>query len=256
MKKIFLALAAVVIAGSIFFAIEKPFYAVPILAYHSINYENFNADTARVNPQLFARQMGYIHRRGYRVISLDELTAAIKTHKKLKNVVAITFDDGYEDNYTYAFPVFKKYGFPAAIFLIPKHLGNPRFLKYQQIKEMEGSGITFGSHTLNHTYLPAVKNETDLRMEIFGSKEFLEKILKHRIDYLCFPLGGYNEHIIELIKEAGYTAAFTTNRGKDKLNGDIYALKRIKITNNDSWLTLWFKMSGYYYFTRAYKQPN
>lgn len=253
-KIIFLVLILIFI----WIVVEKPFYTVPILNYHGIDTPNLGDDTPKVSPQLFEKQMAFIQRMGYRVISPDEYIESLKSHKRLKNAVIITFDDGYVDNYSYAFPVLKKYGFPATIFLIAEKTGkHTRFLNYEQIKEMQKYGITFGSHTISHRYLPAIKNEEELKNEIFGSKEMLERNLKTRINYISYPVGGYSRHIIDLVKQAGYQAAFTTNRGRKKLNQNIYGLKRIKITSNDThWLSLWAKTSGYFNLFIKFTKPS
>ncbi|MDP2939204.1 MAG: polysaccharide deacetylase family protein [Candidatus Omnitrophota bacterium] len=257
MKKKLFSFLVIIILLTMWAIFTKPFYTVPILNYHSINTAQYRKDTPKVSPELFERQMNFIYRKGLKVISLDEYVEFLRSHKKIKNAIVITSDDGYDDNYLYAFPVLKKYGFPATIFIIEKHIGvTSGFLNYAQIKEMEKNHISFGSHTINHVYLPSVKSEEGLRNEIIGSKKNLEKKIGHRIDFICFPLGGYNEHIIELVKQAGYVAAFTTNRGADKLNRNIYAIKRIKITNKDNRFSLWFKTSGYFNLFNKFKKPN
>jgi peptidoglycan/xylan/chitin deacetylase (PgdA/CDA1 family) len=184
---------------------------------------------------------------GLRVISLDEYVNSLKSGKKIKNAVVLTFDDGYDDSYLYAFPVLKKYAFPAIIFIIEKHVGvNYTFLKDGQIKEMAKNGIAFGSHTINHVYLPGIKNEEGLKNEIAGSKKLLEKRLAIPIDYFSYPVGGYNERIILLVKQAGYKAALTSNRGEGKFNQNIFALKRIKISGKENYFIFWLKISGYF----------
>ncbi len=242
----------------IWFAIEKPFYTVPILNYHSINAIGARTDTPVISPEVFEKQMDFMRRSGLRVISMDEYIKSLKSHRKLKNVAVITIDDGYADYYNNGFPILKKYNFPATVFLIINKIGiNPTFLNYAQVKEMERNGITFGSHTISHHYLPEIKDEERLRKEIFASKDALEKLLMHRVDYFCYPLGGYNEHIMELVKQAGYTAALTTNRGNSKLNKNIYALKRVKMNNSDDyWLMLRYKTSGYFLLFQSFKKPG
>lgn len=251
---IFVICAAVFIISAVY---VKPFYRVPILNYHSVNIEGKRGDTPKISPQVFEQQMNFIYRKGYKVISMEEYINSLKSRKKIKNAVVITFDDGYDDNYIYAFPVLKKYGFPTTIFLIVKHIGKSEgFLNYQQVREMEENGFSFGSHTINHIYLPAIKDAGELRKEIFGSKKVLEKELQHKIDYISYPLGGFSEQILGLVKEAGFVAAFTTNRGRDKFNKNIFALKRIKITQSDTLFTFWLKLSGYYNLFLKNKNPN
>lgn len=242
-------LAAAVVSGL------QYFYVVPILNYHSVS-PVLHSDTPAVSQEVFARQMEFIHRKGYQVISLDEYIQKRREGKKMQNTLVITFDDGYEDNYTHAFPVLKKYHFPATIFIIVKHLNKPRFLKLDQIREMEKENISFGSHTINHTYLPPLTDERELRSEIFDSKLLLEKATGSRVDYFCYPIGGYNQRIKELVMLAGYKAAMTTNRGPDRLNQDPYALKRIKLTQkNLPGFILWLKLSGYYLLFLGNRNP-
>jgi peptidoglycan/xylan/chitin deacetylase (PgdA/CDA1 family) len=247
----------IVVGLLVWFTNTNPLYSTPILTYHSVGTIMRN-DTPYVNPALFEKQMDFIHRSGLRVIPLDEYINSLKSHKRLRNAVVITLDDGYRDNYLDAFPILKKYGYAATIFLVVDKIGkNTAFLNYGQIKEMEKNGITFGSHTMIHRYLPAILSEEELRIEIFDSKKMLEKLLGHRIDYFCYPLGGYNEHIVGLVKQAGYLAAFTTNRGVDKFNYDIYAIRRVKVTDKDTnWLRMWFKTSGYFSFFQKFTNPS
>lgn len=253
-KKLIIILVALVILSIIIWV--RPFYVVPILNYHSVNITKFT-DTPTVKLEVFAKQMEFIHKRGYKVISLDDYIKQRLAGKRLINTVVITFDDGYADNYTNAFPVLKRYHFPATIFVIIKHLNqHPRFLTLMQIKEMEKENISFGSHTIDHFYLPAEIEEEELKVEIFDSKKILEQKLGRPVDYFCYPLGGYNEKIKQLVKEAGYRVATTTNRGTDKLNKDIYALKRIKMSPASlPGLVLWFKLSGYYNLFQRNRLP-
>lgn len=247
MKKLLVILAAflLLIGAAVWY---KPFYVVPILNYHSVNMQGVNDDTPKVSPEVFTRQMDFINRWGYRVISLKEYIGGRQRGKNFKNCVVITLDDGYEDNYTCAFPVLRRYGFPATVFLIAKEIDTGRFLKLWQIRRMYRQRVSFGSHTINHYYLPTVTEEKVLRQEISGSKILLEKKLGFPVEFLCYPVGGYNDKAKALAKRAGYLAAFTTNRGWDRLNRDLFALKRIKITqNNPPGLVLWFKLSGYYH---------
>jgi peptidoglycan/xylan/chitin deacetylase (PgdA/CDA1 family) len=123
---------------------------------------------------------------------------------------------------------------------------------------MEKYNILAGAHTRHHVYLPALSlaQEQD---EIAGSKKVIESHLGHSIDYFSYPVGGYTKDIQGLVKEAGYKAAVTTNRGKGKYNLDLYALKRIHMNNTDdmySGLVMWAKLSGYYNLFRHPKKKG
>ena len=259
-KRLALSLAVVVILVVCFYSLWlSPRYTVPILMYHSIS-EGSN-ESLYVKPDSFTRQMAYIKWRGYNVISLDELVEGIKANRKFKhNTVVITLDDGYEDNYTSAYPVLKNYGFPATIFLISNYIDKKKgFLRWHQIKQMLNDGkITFGGHTKNNVYLPNVEDDMALRYEIAGCKKDIELKTAGKVNHFCYPTGGFTEEIKKIVKVAGYKGACTTNRGFSKPNKDVYELKRIKIKGSDfvkKPLSFWAKLSGYYNAFRKGKSP-
>ena len=236
----------------------RPRYVTPILMYHHIGRKE-KTSSLSVSFENFRSQMSFLSRRNYNVISLAEFIQAKSGKVGLpRNTVVITFDDGYEDNYIYAFPVLKKYSLPATIFVIVDSIGKEGYLNYTQLKEMASSGlITIGSHTLSGDYLPG-KSRLELEREIGLSKKILQTNLKKSIDFFCYPIGGFNSGIQEIVKGYGYLAACTTNRGMKQtyLNNDIFALKRIKIKDGFANLfTFWVKLSGYYNLFRRVRKP-
>jgi len=257
----------IVAAG--FYVWAQDLYVVPILMYHSISL----ADTKplmvmgyprqlklrlnNVSPQSFDTQMGYLKNNGYRVIPLSEYIEGRQAGRKFSHkTVVITFDDGYADNYTNAFPVLKKYRFPATIFLISDYLSRgPMFLSSDQVKEMSRQGISFGSHTRRHAYLPSL-SQAQLIDEIVESKHDLEKNLGQPIDYIAYPCGGFSDQVKTIAAQAGYKAAVATNRGMNRFNLDLYELRRIHINSGDSEWTLNGKLSGYYNLFRELKPSH
>lgn len=240
-----------------------PRYTVPILTYHSFDY---GKGLLSVSPENFERQMRYLKDTQYNVISFNELVEGIKSKRKFPhNSVVITMDDGYENNFTYAYPVLKKYGFPATIFLITNLLGeNSGFLNWAQAKEMSGNKISLGGHTKNHVYLPSIGKKDILWDEIDGCKKAIEAHLGLSADYFCYPLGGFTEEAEMLIKKAGYKGACATNRGGDHLNKyNVYELDRISVRNSNPYFSasnliapirFRAKLSGYYNFFRRKKE--
>ncbi len=254
MKKISILLFSLIIfIGVFYFSWLSPKYTTPILMYHSISYEK---GTFFVTPENLLKQMEYIKRNGYEVITLDELVRSIKDKSRLKrNKVVITLDDGYEDNFIYAYPVFKKFGFAAMIFLPTDYMRKAGYLNWGQIRLMSKDKISFGGHTKTHLYLGLEHDDKILREEITGSKKAIEQEIGLPVDYFCYPIGGFNERVKEIVKEAGYKGACTTNRGADRFNNDIYEIKRIKTTNSDLTKPFSFrlKLSGYYNLFRSRK---
>ena len=131
-------------------------YVVPILTYHHVGIPSgskYRLNT--VTAKSFEYQMSFLKRHGFQVISFDDFVEGIKEGNSFnRNTVVLQFDDGYEDNYNYAFPILKKYGFPAMVFLISDKVGTPGFLTWDEIKEMEKYNFMAGAHTRHHVYLP------------------------------------------------------------------------------------------------------
>ena len=252
---IFFILCLLVVSSFSYFIWLQDKYVVPIIMYHSVDKPHHFSGIV-ISPEHFDKQMKFLKKHKYYVVSLDELVVAIKEKKNLpKNSVVITFDDGNEDNYTNAFGILKKYGFPAIIFVITDLIGHDGYLTWEQLREMEKSGITVGSHTLSHVHLPGVPLEWQSR-QIKESKKVIEEKLGHPIYYFAYPSGGFSDGTKDLVEEAGYKAACTTNRGNDRFNQDVYELKRIRFKDKDSEIAMRFKLSGFYNFFRVLKEPN
>ena len=227
---------------------------VPIILYHQIG------DTALIKGHVvsvdsFRKQLEYLNKNGYQVLPLAEYVQGIKADRKFsRKSVVLTFDDGKEDNFTNAFPLLLKYRFPASFFVSTSLIGKEGYMTWDQIKTMEAAGMDFQSHTLNHGYLLNM-SEKDRRYAISESKKVLEAKTGRVVDYFAYPIGGFNDEIIQEVKDAGYHAALTTNRGRDKFNKRLYELNRIKLKDTDTLeFVLWVKLSGYYNILRIPKK--
>jgi peptidoglycan/xylan/chitin deacetylase (PgdA/CDA1 family) len=252
---IFILSAVFVVAVLLYFFYMKPGRTTPILMYHSIS--DNKESSLSVTPETFSRQMAFLKRKGYSVVSLSELARNITLGKTfLPKTVVITFDDGYKDNFTEAFPVLEKYGMTATFFLVTGYVGNKKqYLNWDQVRLMKKSGMDFGSHTRNNVYLPSEGDAEKLWGEIAGSRSDIALETGEEPRYFCYPTGGFNEKIKNAVKKAGYKGACTTNRGYDRTNKDVYELNRIKITDSDTNKPFHFraKLSGYYNTFRSYR---
>lgn len=202
---------------------------IPVLMYHSIEYEKGN--DLRVPKEKFAEQMKYLKDNGYTTLTLDEVYSYLVNNKQIPpKTVAITFDDGYEDNYTNAFPIMKQYGVKGTVFVITKTVDkNNSYLTSKQIKEMDQNGMMIESHTVSHDALTSFNYDKQYK-ELADSKAFLEKCLGRKIKYLAYPCGSFNNNTVNALKESGYLMAFTTVNGNAKSSQEIYALKRVRIS--------------------------
>lgn len=202
---------------------------VPVLNYHMVG--NLAPPQAlSLTPEEFDEQMGYLAENGYHTISPDQLVGYLKYGRPLPDKpVLITFDDGYRDNYTNAYPILKKYGFTATIFLVTSLVGaDDRFLTWEQVREMHKSGLTFGSHTVHHQALTKLTPE-QVQAELGDSSREIERQLGHKPRYFAYPTGAYNRQLAETVRLAGYRAAFTIRYGEVGLESDQYALERIPL---------------------------
>lgn len=255
-KRFFGGLLVIFIILAFFFAaVLHGKYVPPVLMYHSVNPKQVAGRMLTVSVETFQRQMRFLKERHYNVVPLEELAALVREKKKIpRNTLAITFDDGYVDNYTYAFPILKKYNLPATLFIIVNEVGRPQNdrLDWAQIKEMRDSGlVVIGSHTLGPEPLTKIKSETAVKNEIFESKKILENKLAGRVNSFSYPEGRFNEKIRQLVVDAGYTQAVVTSPGKKFPGDDVFLLKRLRISETTkNMFVFWFEITGYYNFIK------
>lgn len=199
-----------------------------VLVYHKIGYPPKNSKLKElwVSPENFERQISYLIKNGYKLISFSELKKYFYENRQVDDIVLITFDDGYENNYLYAYPILKKYEAKGNIFIVYNTIGkinswhNPETEPYQnmatkeQIQEMLKSGIIeFGSHTMNHPRLENIPLD-DARWEIEESKRQLESLLQKEIIAFAYPYGNgaYNPQIRNFVMK-NYLFDFSFKQG-------------------------------------------
>lgn len=231
MSKILKYLCAVLISLVIIIAlaigVTYSSHDIPVLNYHQINDTDFDALT--LSSSEFAAQMKDLYEEGYTTLTPDQLLADLHGNNLPSKPVLITFDDGYEDNYRNAYPILEKYHFNATIFLISNLVGQDHYLNWNEIKDMQQHQITFEGHTFSHPFLSKETDENVLKKELLDSKHDLENHLGYRIDYLAYPYGDYNPHVMEEVQKYGYRAAFTVHLGDDTGKDNPYALPRVPI---------------------------
>lgn len=231
---------------------------ISILMYHQVGDFDLKIKNHRAtycHYKRFAAQMAWLKRWDYNVISLDEAATAIAENKSLpKHSVVLTFDDGYENFYEYAWPILQKHNFPSTVYIVSSLLGKtanwlakdkhptPPLMNIDRIRQLNKETIVnFGSHSANHNRLaelPLKEAET----EILQSKTSLESMLDQPVQDLCYPYGSYNEDVINISRAAGYKTAVTCQRSKADKNSDLLALPRKAISLGDDLAGFWWKV--------------
>ena len=129
-------------------------------------------------------------------------------------------------------------------------------MDWPQILELSRAGMTIACHGMQQLYLPDA-DEVNQDYEIRECKRVLEERLGKSVDFYAYPVGGFNAAIKAKVKTAGYRAAFTTNRGTDRFNTDVYELNRIRFSDRDNtWFILWAKLNGFYNLFRSLKSSH
>ncbi len=206
---------------------------VPILYYHYIANNPNPADKARdslsVTPPRFEEQMDYLSKNGYTPITLDTMVAALKGQATLPaKPIVLTFDDGYQDLFTVAFPILQKYNFHAVAFIPTGLIGTKYYASWDQLKTMQDSGlISMQAHTVNHASLPSLSIER-IRQEVVESKKTLEAKFGIPVNFIAYPYGTSNSLVWEEVKKAGYVGALGTWGSAIQSEGTIFDMPRIR----------------------------
>lgn len=196
-----------------------------ILAYHSISDQRLDGLAVRTGD--FERQIRWLSKKGYRSLTLTEYL--YQGWRKGERVVIITFDDGYRDVYTQAFPILRNYGFKAVVFLVDAYIDQEHVywwdqekvnhfqdrslffpLRWKEIDRMVEAGFEMGSHTLTH---PKTLTELDPERcweEVAESKVRLEARLAVPVNSFCYPRGDLNEEVLSMVERAGYSCGVVT----------------------------------------------
>ncbi|MFD3158518.1 polysaccharide deacetylase family protein [Haloimpatiens sp. FM7330] len=207
---------------------SKEYRSIPVLMYHSIS--NDEEGLFVVCKEEFEKQMNYLKNTGFKTLTLDELFKYFRNNEKVpQKSVVITFDDGYEDNYTNAYPILRKNKMKATVFVVTNCIDKGSYyMNSNQLKEIQNTCIDVQSHTLDHSKLDKLSYEKQVK-ELKGSKSFLEKLLNKKVEYLAYPFGRYNDNTLKAIDKCNYKMAFTTRIGWSNKKQGLNKLNRIYI---------------------------
>jgi peptidoglycan/xylan/chitin deacetylase (PgdA/CDA1 family) len=208
---------------------------IPILMYHQVSELTKTTKKIRsTNPayslsvKQFSEQMRYLHENDYQTLSLSKLLD--QTAPYHQKAVVLTFDDGWADNYTNAFPILKKFRLTATIFVITDFVGKPEYADWAQLREMSKDGISIQSHTVTHSPLPLL-HTNEIMYELGTSKKSIEDHLGSVVEFLSVPHGMINQEVANASRAAGYKGICTSEPGLSHRLMDPAILKRINVSS-------------------------
>ena len=212
---------------------------VPILMYHYVRTPpdpawdrlGWGLSTA---PADFRAQMDWLDQNGYHPVTIADLRAYLARQRPLPDrPVVLSFDDGYQDLYTQAFPVLQQHHFRAVAYLVSGFFGRRSYVSAAEARQLDAYGIEIGAHTVDHVDLTRL-SQAQLGFEVAGSKASLEAILGHPVLDFCYPSGRFDARVVAAVAAAGYQSATTTQEGAVHSAADRFTWSRVRVSGGES----------------------
>jgi peptidoglycan/xylan/chitin deacetylase (PgdA/CDA1 family) len=227
-----------------------------VLTYHRVN-DSHPRDRLSVRPDAFGAQMEALAHSGRPVLSLVEAVRALRGVGRLPaDAIALTFDDGFQDNFTHALPVLERFGFPATFFVVTAAVGSDgtleryrdccegdRILDWDQVRALQARGHSIGGHGRTHREM-AMLSEADARAEAHGCADDIAAETAERPRLFCYPRGSESVGVRRIVGEAGFEAACTVRPGANPPGTDLLALRRTEVSADDTIEDFRLKLDG------------
>lgn len=215
-----------------------------VVAFHRVRNDADLSDSLTIDSRTFESYCQFF-KRFFNVVPLAELVETLHARRAPHRALAITFDDGYRDNFQYAAPILERLGLPATFFVVSRWIGTSvvpfwdrdrgvqyPWMTWDQLHQLHRGGFSIGAHTRTHVDLGAVSGD-DAQQEIAGAREDLEQALGTAVQTFAYPFGG-REHLTEAnrarVKAAGFRCCCSGFGGTVTRGTDPYRLPRIPIT--------------------------
>jgi peptidoglycan/xylan/chitin deacetylase (PgdA/CDA1 family) len=209
-----------------------------VLVYHTIDeVEGQSTCPEMISPARFEQQLNWLSRR-------RQVVPLIETLANKRSLVALTFDDGYQDNLTTALPLLEKYSMPATVFVVAGFINRDGYLSEAELSKHPL--VTIGSHGLWHRNFNEL-SEAEARFELTESRRALEGITGEQVKLMAWPYGECSAHLEQLSAECGYDASWSVWKGT---NGR-HSLWRVPLGAQDNLIRFVAKVSGVYALTEA-----
>lgn len=234
---------------------------LPILMYHHVRPIDFQtagqfASELTLPPAQLEQQLRYLQERGIATVSMMDLWLYLQGRRELPpRAVVLTFDDGYADCYSYAFPILTRFGAKATFFIPTGFLGRADYMTWANLKELAAAGMEIGGHTIGHVDLTTTTGAMRDR-ELVQSRQDLESNLRVAVRALAYPGGAFNLDAEAAAARAGYLVAVTTRPGAVHERGKIMALPRVRISGTDTLAAFRWKIEQYFPVSAADPQKR
>lgn len=190
---------------------------IPTLMYHYVRVVDAGSDplgyNLSVTPQHLEEQLDWIAQRGYTTVTMNTLMRCLNGGSVDQpcpaQPIALTFDDGYDDAFTAALPALQRRGMVATFYIISSVVGQPAYMTWDQIRALQSAGMEIGGHTVSHLDLTTLGWD-QARSEIADSKTVIEQQIGRPVNSFCYPSGRFNNDVVALVQQSGYTNATTT----------------------------------------------
>ena len=196
-------------------------YAAQVNTFIYHRFDESRYPSTNISTEIFTQQLDYAKKQNIKVVSLDEVATRLAAGEELPDhAVAFCVDDAFRSFYDVGMPIIRRYGFPFTLFVNTDAVGTHGYLSWDELKELMAEGVTIGNHTANHAYLVEMQpGETysqwkkRIQADIEKSQQQFEKHLGFKPTLFAYPYGEYTAEVVEIIKEAGFVAAFAQQSG-------------------------------------------
>jgi len=212
---------------------------LPILMYHYIRQPppmrtDLLGYKLSVSPADFAAQVDSLWASGYHAVDLNDIRAYFAGKEPLPSrPVVLTFDDGYADLFTNAFPILAKHHFKAVAYIVSGFVNQPGYVSSDQVVQLDHNGIEIASHTVDHPDLARTSAGWAIH-ELVESKRWLEQLVGHPVIDFAYPSGKFNPQVMAEVQRAGYDSAVTTMYSVEHSLADRYMWTRVRVGGGES----------------------
>jgi peptidoglycan/xylan/chitin deacetylase (PgdA/CDA1 family) len=237
--------------------------SLPILMYHSVSSDPEEGVgpyyRLATSPNRFAEQMQWLSDLGYTGLALEDALPMVVSRKiNGRRPVAITFDDGFRDFHLAAWPVLRRHGFTATVYLPTGFVSSQRksfrgkeCLTWDEVRELRQNGICFGSHTVNHPKLYGM-SWNEIESETTISRERIRQELQEEVTSFAYPYAfpqedrNFTQRFVDLLRKTGFRHCATTVIGRPQADDNPFLLKRLPASSSDDKALFAAKLDGAY----------